>query len=120
MAAYSMVRGDTMAITHTITDEAGAPLNLAGPTLRTVFNRRRGAPEAEGFAKTPTVVGAAAEGIARTTLVPADTSSLVGSTILHYELQAVITGGVYTLARGGARGGRGAATGAAWRESPIT
>jgi hypothetical protein len=101
--AGSMTRGDSTILRHTVVDADGAPLDLGGAGLRLVAARRIGAPESEAvFVKTQAAGGIVVLGLgsAETRILPADTTSLIGDVLLHWELQAVIVGAVYTLDRG--------------------
>lgn len=92
MTDFTMPRGDTFFIDHTVTS-AGSPYDLTGKSLRFVAKRAVGDPDSAAvFVKTSPSGGVAitnpTQGLARTTIAPADTSGLAAvAHALRWELQ---------------------------------
>jgi hypothetical protein len=100
-----IVRGDTVAITITVT-LAGVAVDLTGASVW--FTAKRHLTDADASAVFQLTVGAgivltnAAGGVATATILPAHTSGLTGeSTRLHFDVQVKPAAGtVHTVARG--------------------
>ena len=100
-----MMRGDTKVFDVTITDEAGAAVNLTGSTVKFTAKNRVG--DAQGVAVIALTTGDgveltdAANGVARVTIAPDDTSGFTSKKTLEYDVQVAETGGrVSTPVRG--------------------
>lgn len=106
MPDFQMYRGDNAAFDLTLT-RLGAPVNLAGATLRYMAKRSKDDADAAAvISKVSTDVSQinitdAPNGEATVFLVPDDTSALTEVTVLFYDVQITdATGKVYTVASG--------------------
>jgi len=104
MTDFSMKRGDTFLIDHTITS-GGAAFDLTGKSLR--FVAKRSVADADSAAVIVHTIGAgivvtnATGGLARTTISPADTTGLPAlAQALAWELQLTDGSNVYSVDAG--------------------
>lgn len=94
-------RGDTHVFDLTILNAAGTAMNLTGATVR--FTAKNNLSDADGSAvitkispSSGIVVTDAAGGLARLTLLPADTSSITQERVLYYDVQVTDGSSVVT------------------------
>ena len=104
MADFTMKRGDTLPINHTVTD-GGAAVNLTGKSLR--FMAKRSVADADSAAVITKTIGSGITvtnptgGLAQTLISPADTTGLPAiAQLLQWDLQMVDGSNVYTLESG--------------------
>lgn len=87
-ANLSIHQGDTYTSVLTITDAAGAPIDLTGATL--TFHLRARGGDADALDPAPTLaLTTPADGIATLTLAAAETATLVGGGRYRYEVELV-------------------------------
>jgi hypothetical protein len=105
MAELNMHRGDTLSFDLAVTDGVGAPVNLAGASLR--FTAKRSTSQADSAALIALTIGDgitvtdAAGGLAHVEATPAKTSGLEAATLsLTWDEQLTTGTQVFTVASG--------------------
>jgi hypothetical protein len=91
MTALSMTRGDRQSFTVTLTDGAGAPLNLTDLTVTFTAKRTRYDSDAAAVIQKSDgdgiVITTPASGVAVLTIEPEDTEELTNLRTLHWDIQ---------------------------------
>jgi Ca2+-binding RTX toxin-like protein len=101
MANITIKQGDDISRRLTITDSAGAAVDLTGATLTFHLRRLGGTADAIAGPPTLTVEPPATAGIATLALTKAQTEALLGDTVYQYEIEAAdASGKVSTLVEG--------------------
>lgn len=104
----SYMRGDTVEITAWCKNADGSPMDLTGATIWTTFKTSMTDDDAvpPGFQRSTTgagvvIVGLPEDGVAKTTIDPTNTASLVGTTVFNWDIQVRLPSGrTSTQARG--------------------